>query len=316
MLPRSTLLALLLAALPAQADQVWLPSVSAGVVTLLSVDPPRVVRELPIPKGLVAHVEGALLAADNRTLLITDRQLERVVGLDLHGERLPWMVSVPEGPEAAHLSADGRQLAVCAERAGRVVYVDVTEHRVVGSIRIEGAQPEDCTFSPDGRWLVTTRRGEAAVNVIDLHDGRLRQHIATGGEPSAMLFSGDRLWLAIAQADRVEVVDTRDWKLQSVIAAGRQPVALAVQRGGGAVYVACRASGTVAVIDATRQRLRSNIAAGPAPSRLALSADGRRLLVTGRAPPYALVIDTGTLRPLGRVPLPRAPWGALFQPAG
>jgi len=315
MLPRSTLLALLLAALPAQAEQGWLAAVSAGVVTLVNLDPPRVMRELPIPKGLVARVEAALLAADKRTLLIIDRQLERVVGLDLHGERLPWMVGIPEGPEAAHLSADGRQLAVCAERAGRVVYVDVVEHRVVGSIRIEGAQPEDCTFSPDGRWLVTTRRGEAAVNVIDLHDGRLRQHITTGGEPSAMLFSGGRLWLAIAEADRVEVVDTRDWRLQSVITAGRQPVALAAQGSGVAVYVACRGSGTVAVIDAARPRLRSNITAGPAPSHLALSADGRRLLVTGRAPPYALVIDTGTLRPLGQIPLPRAPWGTVFRPA-
>jgi YVTN family beta-propeller protein len=292
------------------ADLAWLPARGAGAITLIGLEPMRMVRTFAFEPALGQRFDSAVLSQDNRTLLLVDGSLNRVVGVDLRDERSHWSVDVPEGPEAVWLSPDGRQLAVCAERAGKVVFIDVVERRLVGSIRIQTPPPEDCAFSPDGRWLAVSERGAARVSVVDLHDGKLQRRIATGGQPAGMTFIGGELWLAVPDRHRVEIIDAHTWKSGGAVQAGLRPVAIAASPDGGMVYVANRDSETVSMIDRRQRRVIRSAPAGPAPSHLALSADGRRLLVSSRAEASTLLLEAPHLRPVGRVRLPHQPLGA------
>jgi YVTN family beta-propeller protein len=294
----------------ALADLAWLPSVSGGTVTLIGLEPLRKVRSFAVEPPMGQRIESALVTPDNRTLLLIDSKLDRVVGVDLRDERSHWSVPVPEGPEAAWLSPDGKQLAVCAERAGKVVFIDLEQRRVAGSLRIQAPAPHDCLFSADGRWLVITRHKESAFSVIDLHSGRLQRRVVTGGEPAGMAFVGRELWLAIPGSHQVEVIEVGNWTRSATLPVGLQPVALATPADGRYVYVANRNSGTVSVIDAAQRRIIRHVPAGKAPAHLALSSDGRLLLVSSREEATALALDTLRLQPAGQVRLTDAPWGA------
>jgi hypothetical protein len=175
-----------------------------------------------------------------------------------------------------------RPSAVRAEQAGRVVHVDLTQRRVVGTTRIEGAPLEASLFPADSRRLLTTRRGEASVERVDLHMGHLRLGIATGGQPNAMTLIGGRLRHPIAEARRVEMVDTASWSPVSGITLMRRPkAALAATRDSKRIYIACRKSGSVTAIDATKQRVACSTPASAAPTQLALTEDDQRLLAWG-----------------------------------
>ena len=308
----------LLAAVPvnALADLAWVPSVSGGTVTLIGLEPVRKVRSFAVEPPMGQRIESALITRDNRTLLLIDGKLDRVVGVDLNDERSHWSVPVPEGPEAAWLSPDGKQLAVCAERAGRVVFIDLEQRRVAGSLRIQAPPPDDCLFSADGRWLVITRHKESAFAVIDLHSGRLHRRVVTGGAPAGMAFVGRELWLAIPDGHLVEVVDAGSWTRSAVVPVGLQPVALAASADGRQVYVANRTSGTVSAIDTARRHIIRHVPAGQAPVHLTLSSDGRLLLVSSREEATALALDTFRLQPAGRIRLTDAPWGAAAARRG
>jgi YVTN family beta-propeller protein len=190
----------------------------------------------------------------------------------------------PPSASAYAVTLDGRPLAVCAEQAVRMVHVDLTQQRVVGTTCIEGAPLEACLFPADGRRLLTTRRGEAGVELVDLRTGRLRKGIATGGQPNAMALIGGRLKHAIAQSQRL--IGSRCSILPGGVPSAvsllvKRPIALAATRDSKRIYVACRKSGSVTVIDATKQRVVSNTPASAAPTQLALTEDGRRFLAWG-----------------------------------
>jgi len=291
----------------------WLPAASGGSVTLVGLSPARAVRTFAIEPPMGQRVEGALLTRDNRTLLLIDNRLNRVVGIDLRDERTHWSIAVPEGPEAAWLSTDGRQLAVCAERAGKVVFLDLAERRVIGSMSIDAPPPEDCTFSPNGRWLVVSQKGAAVVTIVDLHNGRQRARIPIGGQPSAMLFVGDEVWMTVPDSNRLEVLDSRSWTRKAGMAAGLRPTALTASADGRRVYVANQGGGTVSVVDTASRRIVRHVPAGRSPAQLGLSRDGSRLLVADRQNASAHLFDTSSLRPAGDIRLPHAPWGAVLQ---
>ncbi len=297
----------------APAELAWLPSASGRSVTLVGLDPVRAIRTFAIEPPMGQHVEAALLTPDNNTLLLIDNRLNRVVGIDLRDERTHWSIEVPEGPEAAWLSRDGRQLAICAERAGRVVFIDLSERRVVGNISIDAPPPEDCNFSPDGRWLVVSQKDAPMVTIIDLHSGRQRARIPVSGQPSAMLFAGEEVWMVVPSSNRLEVLDSRNWTRKAGMAAGLRPTALTASADGRRIYVANQVSGTVSVIDTATRRIVKHVPVGQAPAQLGLSRDGSRLMVADRQNGTAHLLDTFDLRPAGRLQLPHLPWGAVLQ---
>jgi len=316
--PNSTVLSaivLLALAVPATArsELAWIPAVHNGTVTLVSFAPLRNIRSFAVEPRLGQHVESALLTPDNRTLLLIDRQLGRVVGVDLGDERSHWSVAVPEGPEAAWLTPDGRQLAVCAERAGRVVYVDLVERRIIGSIRIDGPPPEDCAFSPDGRWLALSHAGRSEVSIIDLRSGKLGARVTTGGAPGAMTFTDDELWLAIPDRNHLEVVEVGRWTRSGEVAVGLRPVALVAGSKGRRLFVANEASGTVSVIDQRGRRVLKTLAVGRSPAHLVLGTKQAHLLVTDRRHATLLSVDLAQLKAGRSLSLPHAPWGAVPQ---
>ena len=116
-----------------------------------------------------------------------------------------------------------------------------------------GAHPGDAAFSSDGKLLFVSNRGEATVTVISAATGQSRT-VPVDLHPSALLLEpgGRRLYVACADADVVDIVDTHTLAVMQRIPVGlprgpgASPNALALD--GSTLYVTLGAENAVAKI--------------------------------------------------------------------
>jgi len=75
--------------------------------------------------------------------------------------------------------------------------IDMPQLTQAGMTIPTDADGESLAFSPDSRWLVTTRYSAPGVILWDLTDGAAWLLLETPGETSCVAFSPDGLWLAV-----------------------------------------------------------------------------------------------------------------------
>jgi YVTN family beta-propeller protein len=105
---------------------------------------------------------------------------------------------MPEPPSGLALSADGRRLYVtCASPESKVCIVDLTQHKIVGTIPV-GHTVMAPVVSPDGKTLYVCNRFNNDVSAIDLALGREVCHIPVEREPVAADITKDGKYLLVA----------------------------------------------------------------------------------------------------------------------
>src|SRR5438105_9245093 len=89
----------------------------------------------------------------------------------------------------------------------------------------------------------------------------------------------------------------------------RRPIALALAKNGGWLYVANQRSGTISVVDTKRQQAVAEFPAGKQLADLAATPDGRRLLAVDEAAGELLVLDHdgAQVQVRGRLPVGMTP---------
>lgn len=143
-----------------------------------------------------------------------------------------------------------------------------------------------------------------------------------GGEylsPCALAASEDgrRLYVALASAKRVDVVDLRTNKVVRQIEAAGEPSGLALSRDGLTLYVSCDAPrGTIGIIDASTGALISTISAGHGATSPVPDREERRLFICNRFDNSVGVIDLGKRRQVASIPAAREPVAAALDPGG
>lgn len=165
---------------------------------------------------------------------------------------------------------DGARVLASASTSSKVFVIDVASRQVVNTLATRGAYPYDLLVSADGKTLWSTNLAAANVTALDLDSGALLATIPVGKGPEAAALSpdGKRLYVACADADRVDVIDTATRAIETSFDLTGNPQFLKHGNSGG----------------------------------LALSPDGATLYVAGAAQNRIDVVDTATGTLLGAIP--------------
>lgn len=153
-------------------------------------------------------------------------------------------VATGEGAEGIAVTADGSQVWVTNRAADTVSWVDPKSLEVVETFESDGL-PIRAEVTPDGRRVLVTNARAGDLTVIDTKDRSLRRVPLTLPEEAKpktedRLFgdrfgdstvpigieiapSGDRAFIAHANADVIQVLDLETWKTVGVLDAGAEP---------------------------------------------------------------------------------------------
>ena len=118
--------------------------------------------------------------------------------------------------------------------------------------------------------------------------------VGTGGSPSGVAVSGDKVYVTNQAAGTMTVYKRSDNSVLATVPVGASPSAVVVNSAGTRAYVANSTAGTVTVINTTDYSVVTTIKVGSTPTSLALTPDGTRLVVTNAGSNTVSKINTAT----------------------
>jgi len=262
-----------------------------AVLLLLAVPVAAGAAERALEKGIAIELSAGPELKEGKEAVIRLRLSDAATGTPLAGASpAAWLDAVPAGRTAGTCSETVEQLL--GGSFFRRPAVDLNAYKVLAL------------------------NDDASVSVIDPLSGfggsklLAQVKLESPGEDWALSADRGRLYVSQPAAGKVAVVDTANWKLIAQVDAGPGAGRLALEPGGGRLWVA-GAEG-VAAIDTAGLRIAGRIAAGH--GDLVLSGDGRRLFVTDEKARSLIVIDTARLARLSEVALPAAPTSVVWSP--
>lgn len=218
--------------------------------------------------------EEFALAADGRTLIVSNEDESRASAWDIATGRKVFSAVVSEEPEGVGVHPTRAEIYITCEALGEVFILDAATGGVRAIVPV-GGRPRTVAFSADGKLAYVPIEGKAEVVAID------------------------------AEAHRVAFT-------VPIPGAGVMPMAAVVSHSGTELFVSTGRGNAVAVIDLNRRQVVEMIPVGQRVWGLALSPDGRTLFTANGTSNDVSVIDVGTRREIKRVPVGAGPWGVAI----
>ncbi|NLH48822.1 MAG: bifunctional YncE family protein/alkaline phosphatase family protein [Myxococcales bacterium] len=185
-------------------------------------------------------------------------------------------------PSGLALSPDESELYVACLHGKRLAVVDLLAGEEVDSIPTH-LYSLDVKISADGKLAYVSSVGRGMVTVVNLQTRQPVADIEVGDNPEGIAISTDdaMLYVANSDSDTVSVVDldaqevTATWKIydESTTSLGASPVAVAVDRAGERVYVACTGTNEITVFNAANGQVLGRIPGGWYVTQLRLDED-------------------------------------------
>jgi YVTN family beta-propeller protein len=175
--------------------------------------------------------------------------------------------------------------------AGMILALEPASQKELRSAPV-GKRPYDVVLARNGSRIYVSDWADRCVRALDPSDLRTVARIGVGEHPNQIAVhpKDDRLFVACASSDRVDVIDTvRGVVTESIHTAlfprapeGSTPDALAIAPDGRTLFVANADNNCVAVFDIAepnRSQVKGFIPTGWYPSAVAVTPDGKQLLV-------------------------------------
>jgi YVTN family beta-propeller protein len=240
--------------------------------TLTPIDP---ATGSPGPAIPVEDPYNMYFTPNGKYAIVVAERLQRLDFRDPHTFRL--VKSVPVdclGVDHLDFSADGRYLIASCEFSGKLLKLDVTAQRVIGTIPLNGgnAKPQDVKLDPTGRvfYVADMRRG--GVYTVDGDTFAVTGFVPTGAGAHGLYVSRDSkvLYVTNRDAGTISLLDfstdtvTRTW----TIPGGGSPDMGGVSADGNVLWVSGRFHGVVYAIDTTTGALVHEVPVGSGPHGL------------------------------------------------
>jgi len=190
-------------------------------------------------------------------------------------------------PDRLAISRDGGTLLVPLNLADCAAIVSVS----TGAVRYvnTGSYPYGAAITPDGRTGLVSNEAAGTVSFIDLAAGTKLGDVALGNitHPEAIAIdpSGARAYVAVANGDRVAVLDIASRTLAGTLSTARptvgdgtSPVALDLTPHGDRLVVAESGADELSVFDTSSGSLLGRIPTAAYPTDVRISPDGHTLL--------------------------------------
>jgi YVTN family beta-propeller protein len=177
----------------------------------------------------------------------------RIVAIEVGGWKVGRAFLGGVETEGIAFSIDGRRLIVTNEGEDAVSMYDVETGRLLRRTDLSpyGIRPRGLKPSPDGRFYVVTMEASSTLIVLDADLEVLRTR-PTGRGPYGVAFdrSGERLFVAAARDQKLQVYDARTLEIQREIPVGARCWHFTFTPDDTKILVACGRSDAVYVIDA------------------------------------------------------------------
>jgi YVTN family beta-propeller protein len=170
-------------------------------------------------------------------------------------------------------SPDHRTLAVVSVTSNSVTLIDTATNSVKHVVYI-GRSPHETFFTPNGRQVWATVRGQDYVSVIDPVAGKEIRRVQTANGPGMVLFRPDGRYAFVVSSftPEVDVVDTRRYKVVArVPQASAFSPNLSVSHDGTEVWFTLKDSGKTQVMSARAPfRILATLDTGPLTNHVTL----------------------------------------------
>src|SRR5258705_14011215 len=111
-------------------------------------------------------------------------------------------------------SPNHRTLVVVSIGSNSVTFIDTASNKIIGVVYI-GRSPHEAFFTPDGKEVWATVRGQNYVSVIDPVQMREKRRVTTANGPGMVLFhpSAPYAYVPSSFTPQVNIVDTRTYQV-------------------------------------------------------------------------------------------------------
>src|SRR5262249_26429337 len=152
--------------------------------------------------------------------------------------------------------------------------------------------------------------------ILDLVHKTQSGQVPLDKTPRALALSpdGKRLYVTVAGADSVQVLDLASTRIVSQIPVGASPHHPLFTPDGSARLGVSQGPGVLAILDPTRDTVSATIAVGKAPHWIAASSDGRTAYVSNEGSNDVSVVDLVHHTVTATVPVGNAPRKIVVQP--
>jgi PQQ-dependent catabolism-associated beta-propeller protein len=162
---------------------------------------------------------------------------------------------------------------------------------------------------------------DEAANVVHvIHAPRWKEaaSIAVGKRPRGMELShdGKRLYVALGNDDRIDVIDLASRKVVDQLPSGPDPERFVVSPDGRWLYVANENDNTVSFVDIARRKIVHEVPVGAEPEGMAVSPDGRWVICTSESASLVHFIDAASATLVDSVLVGTRPRDAVFSADG
>ncbi len=280
-------------------------------------NPPRA-KEQKITASVAASRRDRVYTADqtSNTVSVIDPASNLLLGVIRLGDPVPGALSpLYRGQLLVHgmgFSPDHQTLAVVSVGSNAITFISTATNHVKGVVYI-GRSPHEAFFTPDGKALWATVRGEDYVSVIDPVRMKETRRVRTANGPGMVLFRPDGRYAFITSSftPELDVVDTKTYQvIARVPQASPFSPNLAVSQDGQEVWFTLKDSGKTQVMSARPPfHILNTLATGPISNHVALvsNSNGKFAYITvggenvvkvyrrGRKPELIAAIPAGDL---------------------
>src|SRR4029434_9205935 len=258
----------------AAAPKAYVGLFKDNAIAVLDTGTNHVQGTIPVPQG----PHGIVITPDGRKVYVSSDGASTVSVIDTQTDKIVRSIEVGTNPHGLAIAPDGRQVLVGGFGTNQVLFIDTNTDQIVG--RLPVPMPHNIALSPDGHmaYVGSQQQGATAVVILELIQGtRVSTIPPRETPPRGLTLSPDakQLYVTVAGADAVQVVDLPSQRVVGQIPVGASPHIVMMLPNGSAGLVVSQGPGTLEFFDPTRHTISRTVRVGTNPHWLAVSSDGR-----------------------------------------
>jgi YVTN family beta-propeller protein len=203
----------------------------------VDVDEGKVVRALPTAQD-ASHMVA--VTKDGSRAFVSNLMSGSMTAFDLKTGRKIKDVKTGAGAEGIAVTPDGKQVWVTNRAADTVSVVDANSLKVLATLP-SAKFPIRAEATPDGKHVLVSNAQSGDLSVFTVKDRKLARRIPLKAQTSKdgkRLFdfgdsptpigiqiapNGKRAYVALANADKIAVIDLVEWRVTDMITPGKEP---------------------------------------------------------------------------------------------
>ncbi len=212
----------------------------------------------------------AFFTPDGKEIWVTVRGEDYVSVIDAASGEEKSRIKVPGGPGMQIFSPDGQYGYVCSSFNPETVVINVSDHKIVGSIKQVSPFCPNIAATPDGTQVWFTLKDTGKVQVFDakppfsllktLDTGPITNHVNIVHNAK-----GSFAYVTVGGLNRVNVYRTDDFSQVASIPVGNLPHGVWPSGDGSRVYVGLENADALTAIDTLSNKVIATVPIGQAP---------------------------------------------------